>query len=373
MNQNTDNVPDANNWRLNSIYFYLTDGCNLNCRHCWLAPLFTGNNEPCNFLDFALLRDIVRQAKELELSLVKLTGGEPLLHPQFEEIVDFLQAEELGITVETNGVLLTKELAKKLVKSKGFHLSVSLDGVDAKTHEAMRRVQGSFAAALRGVENMVTVGYKPQIIMSLTPDNVMQMEPMVRLAEEIGASSVKFNLIQSSGRGEKLHADNTTLSVARMVELGKWVEEDLLPNAKVGVFYSHPAAFKPLHRLFGSDDGGCNIGGCGIKGILGVIADGSYALCGVGMQIRELVFGDANSDKLAAVWNNSAVLQAIRVGLPDKLEGVCADCVLKFRCLGSCVAQNYHDARSLYAPFWYCQTAYEQGLFPESRLLRAIE
>ncbi|MFA6074709.1 MAG: SynChlorMet cassette radical SAM/SPASM protein ScmF [Negativicutes bacterium] len=372
MNQNTDNVSAANSWRLNSIYFYLTDGCNLNCRHCWLAPLFTGNNEPCNFLDLDLLKDIVRQGKEIGLQSVKLTGGEPLLHPQFEAIVDFLQAEELGITVETNGVLLTEELAKKLVKSKAFHLSVSLDGVDADTHEAMRRVKDSFAAALRGIANMVTVGYKPQIIMSLTPDSAGQMEPMVRLAEEIGARSVKFNLIQSSGRGEKLHADNATLSVAQMVELGKWVEDDLSPNAKVGVFYSHPAAFKPLHRLFGSADGGCNISGCGIKGIIGVIADGSYALCGIGLQIRELIFGNAKTDKLADVWNNSAVLQAIRADLPDKLEGVCADCVLKSRCIGSCVAQNYHGARSLYAPFWYCQTAYEQGLFPASRLLRVI-
>ncbi|MEI6287467.1 MAG: SynChlorMet cassette radical SAM/SPASM protein ScmF [Bacillota bacterium] len=363
MNQNTMN-------RLNSIYFYLTDGCNLNCRHCWLAPAFTGNNEQCNCLDFDLLKAIVRQGKEIGLQSAKLTGGEPLLHPQFEAIVDFLQAEELGITVETNGVLLTEALAKKLVQTKRFHLSVSLDGADAETHEAMRRVQGSFAAALRGIANMVAAGYKPQIIMSLTPDSAGQMEQMVRMAEEIGAGSVKFNLIQPSGRGEGLHSAGKTLSVAQLIEIGKWVENDLLANAKIRIFYHHPPAFRPLGNMFGPDGSGC--GSCGIKGIIGVIADGSYALCGVGMQIRELIFGDARRDKLADVWNNSQVLLDIRSQLPDKLEGVCANCVLKSRCLGSCVAQNYHDAKSLYAPFWYCQSAYDQGLFPASRLRRAI-
>jgi MoaA/NifB/PqqE/SkfB family radical SAM enzyme len=54
--------------------------------------------------------------------------------------------------------------------------------------------------------------------------------------------------------------------------------------------------------------------------------------------------------------------------LPGRLEGVCSRCLMKRRCLGSCVAQNYYSEGRLWAPYWFCRQAEEEGLFPASRL-----
>jgi radical SAM protein with 4Fe4S-binding SPASM domain len=103
-------------------------------------------------------------------------------------------------------------------------------------------------------------------------------------------------------------------------------------------------------------------------GILGVIASGHYALCGIGEQVPDLVFGEVGKDILEVVWRENAILKVLREGLPERLEGVCRRCLMKGRCLGSCVAQNYYSTGSLWAPFWFCEQAEEAGLFPASRL-----
>ena len=57
-----------------------------------------------------------------------------------------------------------------------------------------------------------------------------------------------------------------------------------------------------------------------------------------------------------------------REGLPEKLEGICGECLMKAKCVGSCIAQNYYSSKNLWAPYWYCEQARKRGLFPETRV-----
>ena len=351
---------------LKTIYFYLTEGCNLRCRHCWLEPPHQSEKRQYPALEPALFRHILQQARPLGLSSVKLTGGEPLMHPRIGEILEILRSEELRFNVETNGVLCTPGLARDLARCGAGHVSVSLDGTDARTHEWVRGVEGCFEAALDGIRNLVAAGIRPQVIMSLMRKNVDQIEAVVRLAESLGASSVKFNIVQPTARGVKMHETGETLPIGEILRLGDWVENTLSAASRLPLFYSHPSAFRPLGKMYGREGSGCGI--CGIFGILGVLADGSYALCGIGETVPELVFGHAAKDALADVWRDNLVLREIREGLPRRLEGICGECLMKGVCLGSCIAQNYYRNKNLYSPFWFCETAEKDGLFPVSRL-----
>ncbi len=351
---------------LKTLYFYLTEGCNLRCRHCWIEPQYETEKKRHPALDPALFRHILEQAKPLGLSSVKLTGGEPLMHPHIREIVAVLREKKLRFNVETNGVLCTQALARDLVASGMYHVSVSLDGADAETHEWVRGVKGCFEAALQGVRNLVAAGIRPQVIMSLMRKNVDQIEAVVRLAESLGASSVKFNIVQPTARGVKMHEAGENLSIREIVGLGKWVESGLSSATRLPLHYSHPAAFRPLGKMYGGEGTGC--GTCGIYGILGVLAGGSYALCGIGETVPELVFGHAERDPLVDVWRANPVLREIREGLSSRLGGICGECLMKGVCLGSCIAQNYYRTRSLWASHWFCEEARREGLFPEARL-----
>jgi SynChlorMet cassette radical SAM/SPASM protein ScmF len=349
---------------LSTLYFYLTEGCNLACRHCWMGPRFDDTGSRYPVLPVELFETAIREAKPLGLSGVKLTGGEPLMHPRFKDMLEIVRREQLKLTIETNGLLCTPEIAEEIAKSPNRFAAVSIDGVDAATHEWIRGVSGSFAAAQQAVRNLAAAGTRPQVIFSVMRRNADQVDAMVRMAEELGAASLKFNVVQPTARGESLHEKQETLNIPELIALGRHVEEELAPQTRLRVIFHFPQAFRSLRRITGVND----CGACGIFGILGVIASGHYALCGIGEQVPDLIFGAVGKDKLQEVWQENAVLKDLREGLPKRLEGVCGRCLMKERCLGLCVAQNYYSKGSLWAPYWFCEQAEAAGLFPASRL-----
>jgi SynChlorMet cassette radical SAM/SPASM protein ScmF len=349
---------------LNTYYVYLTGGCNLACQHCWIAPTYQAHGGTGGHLDYDLFALAIEEGLPLGLSSVKLTGGEPLIHPDFVKFVDLIREKELGLVIETNGTLMTESLAHYLKKNSTLsHISVSLDGATAATHDPFRGVKGSFDKAVQGIRYLVEAGFHPQVIMSLHIGNVDEIEALVRLAESIGAGSVKFNLIQSTGRGEAMTTRGRTLDIQRLIQLGKWVEKDLQKNAAISLYYSWPVAFFSIKRLVHDA-----IGRCGIFSILGILSTGRIAMCGIGMEIPELSYGQIGVDRVADVWYFNKVLSALRHDLPEKLEGVCGDCILREQCLGSCVADNFNQSHRLTAPHWFCQQAEQSGLFPAGRV-----
>ncbi|MHB1356145.1 MAG: radical SAM protein, partial [Anaerolineae bacterium] len=275
------------------LYFYLTEGCNLACIHCWMGPRFDATGSLYPSLAVELFETAIREAKPLGLSGVKLTGGEPLLHPHFGRLLEIIRHEELSVIIETNGVLCTPENAAEIATITNRFVSVSIDGPDEATHDWVRGIPGAFEAARQGVCNLVAVGIRPQVIFTVMRKNAGQVDAMVRMVEELGAASLKFNVVQPIARGEKLYENQETLNVADLIALGRRVEQELAPKTKLKLFFHSPYAFKDLHRIASGD--GC--GACGIFGILGVIASGHYALCGIGEKVPELVFGKVGMDQ----------------------------------------------------------------------------
>jgi SynChlorMet cassette radical SAM/SPASM protein ScmF len=184
------------------------------------------------------------------------------------------------------------------------------------------------------------------------------------MAEDLGASSVKFNIIQPTARGERLYGNDDALSIEELIKLGRHIEIELAKNTELTLFFDYPMAFRALSRIAHGD--GCGV--CGILGILGVLASGHYALCGIGEHTSDLVFGRAGTDRLEEVWLENPLLNELRAGLPDRLGGVCSRCLMKHRCMGSCIAQNYYRTGSLWGPYWFCEQAEESDFFPNSRI-----
>jgi SynChlorMet cassette radical SAM/SPASM protein ScmF len=345
------------------IYFYLVEGCNLACRHCWLSPRLASNDSAAPALAVSLFEKAILDAKPLGLRGVKLTGGEPLLHPQFLTLLDIVRSEGLELVIETNGVLCTPEIAVQIARSPVRHVSVSIDGTTADTHEWVRGIPGSFAQAQQAVRNLAAAGVRPQIIMSIMRHNAHQVDDMVIMAENLGAASVKFNIIQPTARGAKLHERDETLDIAELIDLGHHVDMELARRTPVQLHYDYPLAFRPFSRI--ARQHGSSV--CGITGILGVLANGDYALCGIGEHIPELVFGRVG-DSLSDIWRGHPILSSLRTNVPERLAGVCTTCLMRYQCLGSCIAQNYYQSGSLFSSFWFCELAKERGLFPRSRL-----
>ena len=347
---------------LNSLYLYLAGTCNLFCSHCWISPIPAGREKSDPFLKMEYVRRAIREARPLGLSSVKLTGGEPLLHPQFRELIRLIGDENIRIMIETNGTLIDDDLAVFLkgITQVSF-ISVSLDGVTAEAHEAIRGVPGSHERTLAGIGSLVKSGFKPQIICSLHRGNKDQMGEMVKLAVKLGCGSVKFNNIQRMGRGEEFIKEGG-LEVSEILDLHRYLEKEIIPDAPIRIYFDIPMAFYSIGRLM--RDSSCR---CSLLNILGILATGEISLCGVGVTTPELIFGNMAKDRLDAVWNRNPTLALLRRQIPAELEGICFRCLHRDICLGNCVANNFHLTRRLNASYTYCEQAREQGLFPLAR------
>lgn len=350
---------------LTSFYLYLTDGCNLRCRHCWIAPTFVdGKPSPGDYLSLDLLKQAVAEAKPLGLRSAKLTGGEPTLHPQFVEIADFLTAEGLSLTMETNGTLIDAALARHLKEQTSlWHVSVSIDGPNAEIHDPFRGVPGSFDAATRGFRALVDAGFKPQLIMSLHRGNVQYLEDVVQMAVELGAGSVKFNPVTRSGRGIGMHEHDETLDFEETMALARFVRGELQERTPIKLYLATPLALYTVGELLRGGPPGM----CHVRHILGILGSGEMALCGIGRTVPELCFGRLGEVRVAEAWLRHPVLRQLREELDGEYPGVCGECIHAKRCLTYCVAQNYLDSGRLVAPAWLCEAANKKGMFPMGR------
>ena len=135
--QNTRNVPrlplEGN--------LDLTYCCNNNCRHCWLR-IPSDSPEKGNELSFDEIKKIVDDARSMGCRGWNISGGEPMLRPDFTEIFDYITRKSASYSLNTNGSLITPKIAR-LMRRKGRKM-VALYGSTAEVHDHITRHPGSF-------------------------------------------------------------------------------------------------------------------------------------------------------------------------------------------------------------------------------------
>jgi SynChlorMet cassette radical SAM/SPASM protein ScmF len=166
---------------------------------------------------------VLTDARPLGLETIKLTGGEPLMHPRIIEMLEITARAGLKVNIETNGLLCTPQIARLIAAIKQPFVSVSLDADHAQIHDWMRGVPGAFDKACAAVRCLSAAGIDTQIVMTIVRRNMTRVQGMIALAEQLGASSVKFNLVQPTARGLRLQEQGETPSVRELIELGKLV------------------------------------------------------------------------------------------------------------------------------------------------------
>ena len=156
--------------------------CNLRCTHCYLADLRDESAYlPIDFL-LGLLEDLAAAGT---LTLV-ITGGEPLLHPQFARF--YRRAVELGffISLFSNGSLIDEAAADLLAAYPPHHVEISLYGASARTYERVTGDGQAYAATLRAIDLLLQRGVELRLKMLLMQDLFGELPAMKKIAEDRG-------------------------------------------------------------------------------------------------------------------------------------------------------------------------------------------
>jgi len=366
-----ENVKKPDRYPLECIYYYPTESCNLRCAHCWVAP---GYAESCaspeyvaqnaNNLSFDELKTVVDDALPLGLRGIKITGGEPFLHPRMIDYLRFFKSKGLSLSLETNGTLLDEERIKEL-KNLGCATSVSLDGATAEIHDRARGVAGSFDRTVRALEMMSRNGCCGEVIFSLHKDTLPGLTGIMELLDGLRGFSLKINILSVIGRGKQLSAAGGAVDIETILALNQRIEREYAKRySNVEIYLHIPIAFTPIRKLFG--DAACY---CRICNIIGLLSDGRVSYCGIGRLENDLILGDVRREKLSEIWTKSPSLAEFRRKMPEELKGICGSCIHRDQCLGGCVAQTYALTKDLCGAHAFCETAHQKGLFPASRII----
>jgi len=137
-----------------SLDIELTKRCNLRCLYCYAAPGEKQKDE----LSFEELKNTIDEARGLGLRTLTLTGGEPLLDEKYFDIATYAHECGLSVLLFTNGILITKEVAKKLLELR-VSPCVKLDALSSATQDKLVGVKGALEKIKTGINNLISVGY----------------------------------------------------------------------------------------------------------------------------------------------------------------------------------------------------------------------
>ena len=178
----------------------LTTTCNLRCSYCYRK---SGSNEAKGRLATSKLLEILRVLSDNGLHSVELTGGEPLLHPDFIQIVRFCGERFSIIGLLTNGTLITESLIKELLPFREkMVISVSLDSNIRSVHDDRRGQKGAFDKTTNGLRLLSRQGFLTRVSMSVDQYNWKDVESTLLLARQLGASLFTYAPILPFGRAE---------------------------------------------------------------------------------------------------------------------------------------------------------------------------
>lgn len=160
----------------------LTYRCNNSCRHCWLR-IPANSPEKNDEMTFDDIRRIVDEARSMGCRKWGISGGEPMLRPDFADIFDYITNKSVGYTLNTNGTLITPEIASLLTR-KGTKM-IALYGADAEVYENVTGNPHGFEQVMQGLAYMKKAG--AGFIVQLIPmkANWNQWDKMVELAKDL--------------------------------------------------------------------------------------------------------------------------------------------------------------------------------------------
>ncbi len=180
------------------VFWEVTKGCNLRCIHCRATA--TELSSPLD-LPTAKAREIIEQISAYASPILVLSGGEPLYRKDIFELAGYATERGLRVALATNGTLVDKAVAQKVMAAGIKRVSISLDGADAETHDTFRGIPGAFDTALTGFRNLREAGMSVQINTTVARHNSHQLPAVLELAKSIGADALHTFLLVPVGCG----------------------------------------------------------------------------------------------------------------------------------------------------------------------------
>lgn len=331
-----------------ALNFAVTEKCNYNCRHCFNAA----DNAPaaCEWsLEDA--KKLIGQAQKCGINAFTITGGEPMLHKHFFEILEEIYRRGMYVDeLNTNGHFLDQNALDRLKKTGCFPLvKISFDGVGH--HDWLRNREGAEKTALAAIRLCIGNGFRVKVQMNVHRLNVKSILPTAETLDKMGVGEMRIIRTSESPRWRE-NAGDACLGIEEYYDaMLDFAENYLAKPHNMDVDIWQFLTILPRGKLFRARPVGCGEGEyrdslpvCrGNRGMAAIAADGSVFPC---MQLSGYYkqhgfhLGNVKTAGLQPLLQSGNYLDEVctTVGTLAEKNPECAGCRYFKYCAGGCRA-----------------------------------
>ena len=325
------------------ISWNTTQQCNLRCLHCYRDAGKKQQDELTTAEGKQLLNDIAAAG----FKIMVFSGGEPLLRDDIFTLIAHAKSIGLRPVLGTNGVLLTKDVVKKL-KAAGLAVAgISVDSLYHDKHDKFRNYPGAWQKTMDGILHCREEGLPFQLHTTVMSWNLGEVLDITDMAVELGARAHHIFFLVPTGRGQKLaggglNARQSEQLLSDILDKQTQISIELKPTCAPQ--FMRIAKEKKISLRFSR---GCL---AGIHYCV-ILPNGDVQPC----PYLPLQVGNVRRQPFTEIWQTSEVFNILRQG---KLKGVCGQCRYAAIC-GGCRARAYYDADGDYMAQDFCCSCME--------------
>lgn len=310
--------------RLRAMYLHLTNRCNLQCVYCYREsgphlPILHDARRFCEMLEYVK----PFAAPEME---VTFSGGEPLMHPGFREIVETSVSQGYSNVLLTNATLLTEDMADFICDRFRF-VKISLDGPNEETH-SQTRGKGNFARVLKGINRLAGRGVRVKVQVTFMKSTLPHLNEIREALPDLPHVNLVYTPLLPMGRGSAMDSesiDNDTFYV---------FSKDRRSLAK----------YTPGRRIRSCHAGVSNLS----------IADTGDVYPCHHFHASEFHFGNIFHDPFEEIFFGEKIKGYVQSMDVEHNNPECSKCEVRFLCGGGCHANNLHATGSHRGTDIYC-------------------
>ncbi|MBF0121832.1 MAG: radical SAM protein [Candidatus Omnitrophica bacterium] len=309
------------------ISWNITKECQLKCKHCYRDAGVKQKGE----LTTAEGLDLIEEIAKAGFKILIISGGEPLMRADVYDLIRHAKAQGIRPVLGSNGLLITREVARKLKEAGLVRAGISLDSISENVHDDFRQEQGAWKGTIAAMKICREEGLDFQIHTTVTTYNYKDVEKITDLAVELGAKAHHIFFLVPTGRGKDMDA---VIPDDKYQEL---LQKIMKKQGEVSIELKPVCApqFVPLAKDLGQStrfQKGCLAG----TSYCVILPNGDVHPCPY-FPVR---VANVRDQKFSEMWKEHSLFKELREA---NYTGQCGACEHKMSC-GGCRARAYAES-----------------------------
>jgi radical SAM/SPASM domain protein of ACGX system len=315
-----------------SVQWHITDMCDQRCKHCYIFAEET--NKKINQMTFDEMKHTLKEIKDMckklgKLPYIYLTGGDPIIHPYFWDLLELFKKDNIPFTIMGNPFHLNLEVLKKMKELGLEKYQMSLDGMES-THDWFRK-PGSFKTTLEKVHDINEAGVKSVIMTTVSKKNIQEIPDIIDIVVKNKVKIFAFSRYCPTSNEKDIGIE--PLEYRRLLDTCFKKYKDYIDSKTVTKFNLKDHLWKlylyeeGLYKLPNNINDNLIYDGCHCaQGHITILPNGDVYAC----RRMESKVGNIFVDELFDIWNSKELDEYRQIEKFNK----CSKCKLKLFCRG---------------------------------------